>query len=75
MLSDFERKQMRDRKKRQEMAKDPATAQALKYVEERKNAAAERERILNFYTGTKPEAEQPAEQPKTEMEKILDMYK
>ncbi len=76
MLSDFERKQMRERKKREEAAKAPAGRMALQYAEQQKKAAAERERILAMYTdgGTKPEP--PAEQkPKTEMERILDLYK
>ena len=40
MLSDFERKQMRERKKREEAAKAPAGRMALQYAEQQKKAAA-----------------------------------
>lgn len=51
MLSDFERKQMRERKKREEIAKTLAGKLALQYAEQQKKSAAERERILAMYTG------------------------
>lgn len=76
MLSDFERKQMRERQKREEIAKTPAGKLALQYAEQQKKAAAERERILSLYTDVGAKPEPPAEQkPKTEMERILDLYK
>lgn len=76
MLSDFERKQMRGRKKREEIAKTPAGKLALQYAEQQKKAAAERERILAMYTDGGAKQEPPAEQqPKTEMQRILDLYK
>ena len=75
MLSDFERKQMRDWKKKQELAKTPAGQQALRYAEQKRKEQEERERILSFYGGNNPEQQgAPAEGAKTDVERRLEQW-
>lgn len=76
MLSDFERQQCRDFKKRMDMAKTPEGMAVIKIARQRQREQGERERILKRYAMNQPQTGfQKAEQKETATDHILKFYK
>ena len=76
MLTDFERQQCRDFKKRMDMAKTPEGMAAIKIARQRQREQGERERILKRYDMNQPQTgSQKAEQKETATDHILKFYK
>lgn len=76
MMTNYERQQCWNYKKRMDMAKTPEGMAAIKIARQRQREQGEREKILKRYAMNQPQAGfQKAEKKETATDHILKFYK